>query len=73
MTEGLELRQLAQHHCVSQVDVRGGRVDAELDPQGAALRSRPHQLVQQLFSRQRIHAAKQQLLVFFARLDGNVR
>jgi hypothetical protein len=41
----LELAQLLQHDRVAEVDVRGGRVEAELDPQRPAarqlLRERP--------------------------------
>ena len=39
VAEVLELAQLAQHDGVAEVDVRRGRVDAELDPQRPAPRA----------------------------------
>ena len=37
MTVFLELTHLVQHYGVTQVDVGGGRIDAQLHPQGLPL------------------------------------
>jgi len=48
----LEMPQLVDHHGVPQVEVGGGRVETELDPQLAAARQLPGQLLldDQLFA-----------------------
>ena len=40
VAEILELAQLLEHHGVTQMEVAGGRIEAELDPQRTALASR---------------------------------
>ena len=62
VTEVLEVSHLAQQHSVAEVDVRGARIEPDLDPQRAAPPPRPLQLgPQPLLGDQVDHPARQQL------------
>ena len=72
MSELLELGQLAQDDRVSEVDVGGRWVDAELGAQRPPFRARLHQTVQQVTVGERVDGARDEILVLLGEILGDV-